>query len=40
MNGRGDEHTEGLVGKAVGGDPEAFSRLFDRMRRRLEGWIG
>jgi RNA polymerase sigma-70 factor (ECF subfamily) len=39
MNGHGEEHTEGLVRIAAGGDPEAYSRLFHRLRGRLEVWI-
>jgi RNA polymerase sigma-70 factor (ECF subfamily) len=39
MSTQSEERTEGLVRDAVGGDPEAFSRLFHRIRGRLEVWI-
>jgi len=39
MNTQGDERTEGLARIARDGDPEAFARLFHRVRGRLEVWI-
>ncbi len=39
MNTEGEERTEGLARIARDGDPEAFARLFNRLRGRLEVWI-